>query len=142
MIRTSDFLKRGGLYSRSQLSDAFAVHDATLQTGIFRPVNHSSIWIFITKEKTPDRIQYVDDLSETTLHMESQKTGRKDRLLVGHVQMGLEIVLFYRIHRREHVGGAFRYEGLLDYVSNSPSSPSHFVFSRRSELLVSKVQLR
>ena len=52
-MRTSEKLVTGKTYSRAELSDVFAIKDATIRNGIFRPKGHESIWLFITEEKTP-----------------------------------------------------------------------------------------
>jgi putative restriction endonuclease len=127
---TSEQLKYGNLYTREDLSRMFGITDATIKTGIFRPKGHDSIWLFVTKEKTPDRTQYNDDLRGDDLFMEGQTRGRKDRLLIEHEDRGLELVLFYRKTRFEHPGAAFRYEGRFKYIDHTGSNPARFHLKR------------
>ncbi len=39
----------------------------TVNTGIFQPQGHDSVWLFVTEHKTPDRTQYVDHLEGDVL---------------------------------------------------------------------------
>lgn len=52
MTATSSGLELGAVYTRAELERRFAIHDATLKTGIFRPKGHDSVWLFITIDKT------------------------------------------------------------------------------------------
>lgn len=71
-IQTSDSLIVGQVYTRNDLKKLFNITDATINTGIFQPKNHASIWLFITEDKTTDRTQYHDLLEEDTLSMQGQ----------------------------------------------------------------------
>jgi putative restriction endonuclease len=129
-MRTSDTLNVGVRYSREDLKTLFDIKDATINTGIFRPKNHDSIWLFVTKNKTPDRVQYHDELRGDDLFIDGQTSGRKDNLLIEHEQMGLEILLFYREEKYESANAAFRYEGRFKYVGHRGSRPAHFHLGR------------
>ena len=50
----------------------FTIKDATINTGIFQPKGHDSVWLFVTEQKTPDRTQYVDRLDGDELRWEGQ----------------------------------------------------------------------
>jgi putative restriction endonuclease len=128
--RTSEHLTIGSVYSRDDLSRMFEIKDATLMTGIFRPRNHDSIWLFVTREKTPDRVQYKDELRGDELVFDGQLQGAKDRLLIEHVASGLEVLLFYRARKYEHSNAGFRYEGRFEYVGHYGSGPTQFRFHR------------
>jgi len=53
---TSTQLVVGETYTRDGLRELFGITDATLNNGIFRPKNTRSVWLFVTEEKTPDRV--------------------------------------------------------------------------------------
>ena len=55
---TSQQLSLEQIYTRDDLRGIFSITDATLNTGVFRPKDTSSVWLFITEEKTSDRTQY------------------------------------------------------------------------------------
>lgn len=128
---TSERLEPGSLYTREELRRMFGIADATINTGIFRPKGHDSIWLFVTEGKTPDRMQYKDELCGDDLLMEGQTTGRKDKLLIEHDGRGLELLLFYRKTRFENPGAALRYEGRFGYIDHIGSRPARFHFKRR-----------
>jgi hypothetical protein len=123
-------LKPGGIYTRNDLSQLFGIKDATLKTGIFRPKGYDSVWLFVTEQKTPDRTQYVDTLTDDTLRMEGQSKGRTDHLIFQHKQLGLELLVFHRRSRKEYSGAGFRYEGAFCYEDASGSKPTSFVLKR------------
>ena len=127
---TSRELRKGELYSREDLRQKFDITDATINTGIFQPSGHDSIWLFVTEKKTPDRTQYADRLDGDFLYWDGQTSGRKDQIIIEHEDLGLELLLFYRISKYEHPGAAFRYEGNFCYVSHSAAEPTHFVLRR------------
>ena len=127
---TSEHLKVNEVYTRSELREKFAIKDATINNGIFRPKGHESIWLFVTEEKTKDRTQYTDKLKSNDLYMDGQTAGIRDRLLIEHDQNGLEIILFYRKVKYEHPGAGFRYEGRFKYVEHRGTRPAHFHFRR------------
>jgi len=132
-LKTSSQLKPGDVYTRADLERRFGIHDATLKTGIFRPLGHDSVWLFITIDKTSDRTQYGDRLDGDDLWMEGQTKRRKDALLIGHESSGLELLLFLRKDRYEFEGAGFRYEGPFRYVSHdvgAPGTPNRFHLRR------------
>ena len=133
-MQTSDQLTVGDVYTRDDLRTRFSITDATLNTGIFRPSGHDSVWLFITEDKTPDRTQYRDKLDGDVLEMDGQSSGRKDVLLAEHRRRGLELLLFHRKRKYEHPGAGFRYEGLFDYLSHEGSGPAHFRLRRTRQL--------
>lgn len=112
---TSAHLQMGEIYTRSQLKEMFAIRDATINNGIFRPQGHDSIWLFVTKIKSADKTPYQDDLQGDTLIMDGQQQGRTDRILIHHEADGREVILFFRERRDSHPGNGFRYEGLFRY---------------------------
>ncbi|EPX9373082.1 hypothetical protein [Yersinia ruckeri] len=71
-IQTSDSLVVGQVYTRNDLKKLFNITDATINTGIFQPKNHTSIWLFITEDKTTDRTQYNDLLEEDIISMQGK----------------------------------------------------------------------
>jgi len=83
-LKTSEHLTKGEVYSREDLQTRFQIKDATIRTGIFKPKDHESIWLFATKNKTPDRVQYQNDLQGDDLFMDSQTAGMKDPMLIEH----------------------------------------------------------
>jgi hypothetical protein len=131
-LRTSEHLKIGDLYSRDDLKARFGIVDATINTGIFKPKEQDSIWLFVTKNKTADRVQYQDELIGDDLFMDGQTAGMKDKLLIAHNANHLEILLFYREEKYEHAGASFRYEGRFQYIDHRGIRPAHFHFRRVS----------
>lgn len=129
-VKTSDHLKVGKVYTRKELRDLFNIKDATINTGIFRPREHDSIWLFITEEPTPDRPGYKNHLNGDDLEMDGQTAGMKDKLLIEHEADGLEVILFYRKTSREFPGSGFRYEGQFRYLDHKGTRPAHFYFQR------------
>ncbi|WP_339099325.1 DUF3427 domain-containing protein [Yersinia enterocolitica] len=129
-IQTSDSLVVGQVYTRNDLKKLFNITDATINTGIFQPKNHASIWLFITEDKTTDRTQYHDLLEEDTLSMQGQTSGRKDDLIISHMKNGLEIILFYRKIKYEFDKAGFRYEGNFSYKSHLGDKPTTFLLNR------------
>jgi hypothetical protein len=49
-VFASEKLKIGEIYSRKSLAKIFHITDATLNTGVFKPKNHSSVWLFVTRK--------------------------------------------------------------------------------------------
>lgn len=129
-MRTSSELTVGEVYTRDDLRRMFDITDSTINTGIFRPAGHSSIWLFVTEQKTSDRTQYRDRLKVDELEWDGQLSGRKDRQIAEHRQDGVELIVFYRRDRYEHPGSGFRYEGVFEYVSHTGGSPTHFRLRR------------
>lgn len=132
-VKTSEHLIIDNVYTRDDLKQTFKINDATINTGIFRPKGYNSVWLFITKEKTGDRIQYEDRLVGDDLYVDGQKSGHKDKLLIDSAQFGIEeILLFYRKSRYEFDGAGFRYEGLFQYVDSKGQNPRKFHLRRIS----------
>ncbi|MBS0198091.1 MAG: DUF3883 domain-containing protein [Planctomycetes bacterium] len=129
-MRTSTLLTLGATYSRKELSQRFGITDATLNTGVFRPAGHDSVWLFITEEKTPDRTQYKDMLDGDDLHFEGQPSGRTDAIITNHASSGLELLLFYRTHKDERTDYSFRYEGPFEYVGSTVGKPDEKIPTR------------
>lgn len=129
-MRTSDHLTPGQVYTRKELSDQFGITDATINNGIFRPKGHDSVWLFVTRDKTADRVQFHDTLDGDVLTIEGQLAGRTDHLISEHVARGLELLLFYRDDKGQYPGAGFRYEGIFAYDTHTGSSPTRFVLHR------------
>jgi hypothetical protein len=129
-VFSSSRLKPGTVYSRELLADLFKIRDATLNTGVFRPKGYSSIWLFVTRDKTLDRTQYKDLLDGDVLHWQGQTSGRTDATIIEREQRGLELLLFYRNFKYEHPHAGFRYEGQFSYVSHHGSHPTSFILRR------------
>jgi putative restriction endonuclease len=132
-VRTSHFLQIGRVYTREELRSAFKIVDSTINNGIFLPKGHQSIWLFATKDKTSDRVQYVDEFDGVRLKMESQALGRHDDKMAAHKELGLEVVLFYRDSKRQYPGAGFEFVGPMGFVARSASKPARFVFDTLKE---------
>src|SRR5215218_8692971 len=131
-MKTSESLVRGAIYTRSELRKMCDIRDATINTGIFRPKGHDSVWLFVTEKKASDRTQYHDLLDNDVLHWDGQTMGRTDHWIIGHEDQGLELLLFYRKSKTEHPGAGFRYEGPFEYVSHRGNHPTRFALRRAS----------
>jgi hypothetical protein len=119
-------LKVGEVYSRKSLRDIFPTSDATLNTGVFRPKNHSSVWLFVTRKKAANQPKYADQLAGKTLHWQGQTSGKSDLMIVEHKNRDLELLLFYREEPKQYSDSGFRYFGPVEYVSHNPGHPSSF----------------
>jgi putative restriction endonuclease len=127
---TSSALHQGEVYTRDSLRRLFNITDQTLYTGIFKPADHDSIWLFVTECKTGDMTDYRDLLKGDILHWDGQTSGRKDELIISHERSGLELLVFYRRSKHQHVGAGFTYEGRFRYVSHVGGAPTHFVLQK------------
>lgn len=127
---TSTRLVAGEIYTRDRLRELFGVTDATLNNGIFHPKNTRSVWLFVTEEKTPDRVQYTDHLDGDVLLMQGQTEGRTDHFLTNQAVNGLELLVFHRMKKYEHAGAGFKYLGRFHYVRSFGSRPTSFVLTR------------
>lgn len=136
----SETLEPGKLYSRQDLRDLFDISDATINNGVFQPKGQDSVWLFVTENKTPDRVQYADKLDGATLYWQGQKSARTDSLVTEHRARGLKLMVFYRREKYEHKGFAFRYEGVFDYVSHRAGNPSSFVLQRHDAPNLTQVE--
>ncbi|QJU60432.1 hypothetical protein HL653_03635 [Sphingomonas sp. AP4-R1] len=110
----------------------FKITDATLNTGVFQPAGSNSVWLFVTRDKTSDRTQYADHLEGDLLYWQGQTAGRTDDKIIGHEQVGDELLIFYRDSKRQHPGAGFRFEGPFQYVSHTGGGPTNFVLQRWS----------
>jgi hypothetical protein len=108
----------------------FDIKDATINTGIFQPAGHESVWLFVTQDKPPDRTQYEDVLQGNDLYWQGQTSGRKDDLIIRHRERGLELLVFYRPKKDEFENYGFQYEGPFEYVSHEEGRPSSFHLRR------------
>lgn len=129
-MKTSDYLEIGQVYTRKQLREMFDVTDATINTGVFRPKGHESVWLFVTEHKTPDITQYTDYLDGEILQWDGQTSGRTDQLIISHKQEKLELLVFYRKRKYEYPQAGFRFEGAFNYLSHHGSRPTHFTLKR------------
>ena len=119
-------LKVGEIYSRKSLREIFPTSDATLNTGVFRPKNYFSVWLFVTRKKAPNQPKYVDYLSGQTLHWQGQTSGKSDQMIIEHRNRDLELLLFYREEPKQYANSGFRYVGPVEYMSHNPGHPSSF----------------
>lgn len=126
-MKSSESLKISFIYSRKELQDLFQIKDATINTGIFQPKDHSSIWLFVTKNKSPDRTAYNDDFDGQILNFEGQLQGRTDNKIINHFSDGNELLVFYRDQKAEYDNYAFKYLGRFQYVSHSGNKPKCFI---------------
>lgn len=126
-IQSSASLEVGQVYTRAQLKDMFEIIDLTINTGVFRPKGHDSVWLFVTEQKTKDRTPYRDYQSGSLLEWDGQTSARTDALVIEHRERNLEVLLFYRKSKREHEGAGFRYHGRVFYEVHIPGKPSHFL---------------
>jgi hypothetical protein len=129
-VKTSEYLQTGTVYSRQDLKDMFHISDATINTGVFKPKNHNSIWLFITEKKGRDKTQYSDYLDGDTLNWDGQTSGRTDSLIINHLKNELEILVFYREKKNQFAKCGFLYHGPFEYRFHSGNCPSHFCFKR------------
>lgn len=128
----SALLTPGVIYSREELKRILRTGDSTINTGVFRPAGFSSVLLFVTKNKTRDRTQFVDQLDGDVLRWQGQSKGRTDALIIDHRQRSVEVLLFYRDRKYEHPRAAFRFEGQFGYVTHSGKAPVNFVLRRES----------
>jgi hypothetical protein len=134
--RDEGMLSRGNIYTRNDLREAFNIHDATLNNGVYPFKARHEIWLFVTENKQADREQYVDKLVGDTLYWQGQRMSRTDSLIIHHNRNGERLMLFYRRAKYEFEGAAFRYEGAFEYVSHSGNRPTAFVLRRVASLRI------
>lgn len=106
-IKTSELLEVGTPYTRAALKERFGIVDSTINTGVFRPKGHDSVWLFVTEEKSKDRTPYRDYLSGSLLEWDGQTSARTDPLIIEHRERHLELLLFYRQSKKEYQGAGF-----------------------------------
>ncbi|WAC62087.1 HNH endonuclease [Pseudoxanthomonas sp. SL93] len=131
-MKSSQHLVVGEVYTRAELKAKFDITDASINNGIFKPKGYSSIWLFVTKEKTSDRTQYHDLLDGDTLTMEGQTSGRTDHWLTDHASTRYELLLFYRESKVQYPGAGFVYEGVFEYQGHAGSMPATFTLKRQA----------
>jgi hypothetical protein len=124
-------LEVGVVYTRAKLKDLFGITDATINNGVFPVKVRHEIWLFVTEQKSADRVQYKDELDGDELHWQGQSLGRTDKLIINHRVEGNEILVFYRKKKDEYPGAGFRYQGHFDYRSHSGRQPTSFILRRR-----------
>jgi 5-methylcytosine-specific restriction protein A len=100
--------------------------DASIRNGVFRPSERNFVLLFVTEKKTPDRIQYEDSLGENILYWDGQLSGRTDKLIINHKELGLEVFLMYRTTRDERPDYSFTCLGRVEYVAHTGGHPTHF----------------
>ena len=127
---TSDQLTMEKIYTRDDLRSLFNVTDATLNTGVFTPKGTSSVWLFITEEKTADHTPYRDQLQGDLLYWQGQMSSRKDALIINHQIHGRELLVFFRKKKSEYPGFGFRYLGPFVYLRHEGNKPTNFVLQR------------
>lgn len=137
-MKASQQLVIGQVYTRAQLREQFEITAASLKNGIFKPPGFDSIWMFITENKTPDRVQFKDSLDGDVLTMEGQSLSRTDHMITDHVRAGNELLLFYRHSKSEYPGAGFVYEGPFRYVRHEGSKPAAFTLERAIDILETK----
>ena len=135
---TSKQLEIGKVYTRKKLIDLFDISDATINTGVFRPSGTSSVWLFITEQKSADLTPYNDLLKGNILFWQGQMAGQKDALIINHQARGLELLVFFRKKKDEHPGYGFKYLGEFVYFSHTGNKPASFILSRKiiSEVII------
>lgn len=126
-MNTSFYLNLLSYYSRKDLKEKFGIIDSTINNGIFKPKEHSSVWIFITKHKTPDRTPYYDDFDGETLIFEGQTKGKTDWLIINHIDQRNELITFYREKKDERPDYSFKYLGRFQYINHSNDKPKRFI---------------
>ncbi|RYG89605.1 MAG: HNH endonuclease [Alphaproteobacteria bacterium] len=130
---TSPHLEVGAVYPRAVLRAQFKITDATLNTGVFRPADTNSIWLFITRDKAKDRTQYINTWDGDLLHWQGQTEGLKDSQVINHEVAGDELLVFYRDSKHQHPGAGFRYEGAFRYLSHTGAKPASFTLQRATD---------
>jgi len=119
-------LKVGEIYTRKSLAKSFHITDATLNTGVFKPKNFSSVWLFVTRKKAANQPKYIDYLSADTLHWQGQASGKSDLMIIEHKDRDLELLLFYRDSPKQYADAGFRYAGEVEYVAHKGGHPTSF----------------
>ncbi len=125
-VFASEKLKVGEIYSRKSLAKIFHITDATLNTGVFKPKNHSSVWLFVTRKKAANQPKYADDLIGNTLHWQGQASGNSDLMIIEHEARDLELLLFYRAEPKQYPDSGFRYVGPVEYVTHKAGNHTSF----------------
>lgn len=130
-IKTMDESKMfqiGAIYSRKDIKKLYSTNDFSVNNGVFRPNYGKDILLFVTAKKTRDRTQYKDQIYGEILEWDGQKSGRTDNLIVNHVELGLNLLVFFREKRNEFQDYGFMFLGNAYYYSRTTErKPSHFI---------------
>ena len=125
-------IQLGEEYTRPQLAAlwGYASYEA-ISRGAVTPRNTSFIILFITREKQEFLTQYEDHLENGVLDIEGETNHAADDRMIGAVDSGDQIHLFYR--QRHHA--PFIYYGQIHLVRHErhTDSPSRFTFRVPSE---------
>ncbi|MBP2146117.1 5-methylcytosine-specific restriction protein A [Methanofollis sp. W23] len=127
MTKPSEFLDLLKIYSRKDLKKKFDIFDTRIDTGVFPWGDQSSVWLFVTKEKTSGMTGYSDDFDGQILNFDGQMAGRTDINIIHHAEDGNELLVFFRNRKNEYPNSAFRYLGRFQYISHKGERPTRFV---------------
>lgn len=121
-------LVAGQKYDRPYLADIWGYkgHEA-ISRGLVTPAGTNYIILFITEEKQAWDTPYKNYIDDDHLYIDGQDKHGSDSRIVGAIDKGDEIHLFYRERHRDQ----FEYYGqiaLADYTIHS-DKPSEFIFS-------------
>lgn len=116
----------GKTYTRDQISKLLHSNDSNIRNGVFKPKGEQIVIIFVTENKTRDRTPYKDQLVGDILSWEGQKSGRTDTTITHHSGLRLDLLLMYRLSRRERADYSFLYLGRLTYIEHRGAHPSSF----------------
>src|SRR5260370_32648097 len=114
----SEKVKLGEIYTRKSLTKSFHITDATLNTGVFKPKNFSSVWLFVTRKKAANQPKYIDHLTGDTLHWQGQASGKSNLMIIEHNSRDSELLLFYRDEPKQYADSGFRYLCQLEYIAH------------------------
>lgn len=115
--RSSTSLELLKTYSREELKDTFQITDAIIRNGIHVPRDTSSVWLFVTEERSPDGISFRNHFDGQVLQLEGQFKGRIGGLITNHESEGNEIVVLYRRKKRD---SGCRYVGRFSCHTHTP----------------------
>lgn len=120
-------IRVGQKYSRQQLAAIwnYKAYQA-IARGVVTPASHSSIILFVTREKQSSAQQYEDRLDGNRLYWEGPTDHFAEERIINSEQSSDDVHLFYR--ERHH--SEFSYEGRLRLIVVTPraAKPSRFVF--------------
>ena len=120
-------IRPGGTYSRHDLAAMWGYASFhALARGVVTPAGESTIILFVTENKKPDREPYQDRLVGSTLYWEGPTDHfAEDRMRPGHHQTD-EIHVFYRRDANDD----FTYLGQVEVVDYRGffDRPSQFTF--------------
>lgn len=127
MSKPSESLDLLRIYSRKDLKEKFGIFDTRIDTGVFPWEAQSSVWLFVTKEKTTGMTDYSDDFDGQILNSDGQMAGRTDKKIIHHMEDGNELLVFFRNRKNEYPNSAFKYLGRFQYLSHNGERPTRFV---------------